>query len=181
MIRLRGSLSRGWLQSHAEDRVSLADWKRTVLEQLATTLKRHGFRKKGLTFVAARDGATLLISLQSSRSSTATQLRFTINLGIVIDALADPRGGGIWDAHWQQRLGFFMLERQDHWWVCATDDEARRAGAEVAALVAEKALPEMERLASPHALEAVWASGECTGITDRQRLDFLDALRANRP
>jgi hypothetical protein len=82
----------------------------------------------------------------------------------------------VWDAQWYARIGFFMPEAQDFWWTCSSDESAERAGSEIAALLESCALPEMERLASPTAMAALWKSGRSPGLTDRRRTEYLAEL-----
>ena len=151
-------------------------WKKLVVLPVADLLKRHGFRKSGLNFSAARSGLTLLVSLQSSTGSSNNSLKVTCNLGIIVDRLANGPNKGMWNSHWRQRIGFFLPEPRDHWWECASDDEARRAGEEIATLLAANALPVVEQLATPVALSALWSSGHSPGLTDNQRVEYLSQL-----
>ena len=145
---------------------------------MAEILKLRGFRKAGLSFSAARSGVTLLVGLQSSTGSSQGALRVTCNLGIRVERLADRPGSSVWEAHWRERIGFFLPAPHDHWWVCASDDEARLAGRGIADLLESRALPEMERLSSLTALAALWSSGRSPGLTEGQRIDYLSQLRA---
>ena len=159
--------------------MALDAWKKLVAAPVADVLKPRGFRKSGLTFSAARSGVTLLVNLQSSTGSTQAALKVTCNLAIQVDRLADRPGTSVWDAHWRERIGFFLPEPRDHWWACGIDDEARQAGREIAAVLESRALPAMEQLASPAALAALWSSGRSPGLTERQRLDYLSRLSAS--
>jgi hypothetical protein len=71
-----------------------------------------------------------------------------------------------------------MAEPYDRWWTCTSDQDAKRAGREIATLLEIRALPEMERLASPMAMAALWKSGRSPGLTDGQRVEYLSELRA---
>ena len=158
--------------------MALVAWKKLVGAPVTEVLKRRGFRKASLTFSAVRSGVTLVVNLQSSTGSSSEALKVTCNLGIRVDRLANRPGTSVWDAHWRERIGFFLPEPQDHWWECASDDNARQAGREIAALLEAKAIPAMEQLASPAALAALWSSGRSPGLTERQRVDYLSELLA---
>ena len=151
--------------------MALDAWKKLVAAPVAEVLKRRGFRKSGLNFSASRSGVTLLVNLQSSTGSSQDALKVTCNLSIRVDSLTDRPGTSVWEAHWRERIGFFLPDPHDSWWECASDQDARQAGREIAALLEARALPTMEQLATPGALVALWSSGRSPGLTDRQRLD----------
>lgn len=155
--------------------MSLSDWKKLATAPLAALLKTHGFRKKGLRFSARRDRCALVLWLQSSMSSNRDQLVITCNCEIWLDSLD---GEKVWGPHWSERIGFYHDHPCDHWWTCTNKEEAIASGEEISTLVGSRALPEMERLASPDALQRLWASGKCPGLTEFERLKYLAQLRA---
>src|SRR5690242_20413715 len=108
--------------------MSLADRKKLAAAPIAELLKPRGFRKSGLNFSATRDEATLLVSLQSSTGSTQDVLKMTCNVAIQLRQLAPRSRPAVWDAHWRERIGFFMSEPRDFWWTCASDAAAEQAG-----------------------------------------------------
>lgn len=161
--------------------MSLTHWKGLVGAPISGLLKQRGFRKSGRKFSSFRPEATLLVALQSSVGSTQEVLRITCNLAIVLQALGSRDRHDIWDSHWRERIGHFMPEPRDHWWVCSTDDSAMTAGREMAALLESQALPEMERLASRAAMIALWSSGRSPGLTEYQRTKYLRELAQDNP
>jgi hypothetical protein len=161
--------------------MGLPEWKKLVAAPVAALLKQRGFRKSGMTFAADRPGAVLVVSIQSSTSSTQGSLKVTANVGISLDILAAKFGSGgrsVWESHWNKRIGSFLSSPEDHWWFCRSDAEATLSGEEMALLLETRALPEMERLGSPEALAALWATGACPGLTGVQRLEYLKIMRA---
>jgi hypothetical protein len=156
--------------------MSLTHWKSLVAAPISGLLKQREFRKSGLKFSSIRPEATLLVGLQSGAGTTQEGLRITCNLGIVLHALGSRDNHDIWDSHWRERIGYFMPEPRDHWWVCSTDDTAMTAGREMAALLESQALPEMERLASRAAMIALWTSGRSPGLTEYQCSQYLQRL-----
>src|SRR5689334_16929569 len=119
----------------AENRMSLTHWKGLVAAPISGLLKQREFRKSGLKFYAVRPEATLLVGLQSTVGSTREVMKITCNLAIVLHALGSRDNHDIWNSHWRKRIGYFMPEPRDYWWVCSTDDAARAAGREMAALL----------------------------------------------
>jgi hypothetical protein len=154
----------------------LEDWKKLVLAPVLPLLKARGYRKFGHNFSAVRTSATLWVNLQSSTSSTKAHLKITCNLGIVLHPLTDESRRSVYDAHWRERIGFFLPDPHDRWWICGSDSEAITAGQEIALLLENRALPEMDHLASPEAMAALWSSGRSPGLTDRLRRDYLAQL-----
>jgi hypothetical protein len=161
--------------------MSLAHLKGLVAAPITGLLKQREFRKSGLKFYSVRPEATLLVGLQSSVGTTREVLKITCNLAIVLHALGSRDNHDIWVSHWRKRIGDFMPEPRDHWWVCSTDDPARVAGREMAALLEGQALPEMDRLASGAAMIELWTSGRSPGITEYQRAQYLRELAKDRP
>ena len=161
--------------------MSLTHWKSLIAAPISGLPKQREFRKSGLKFSSVRPEATLLVRLQSSVGTTREVLRITCNLGIVLHALGSRDNHEVRDGHWRERIGYFMPEPRDHWWVCSTDDTARTAGREMAALLESQALPEMERLASRAAMVALWTSGRSPGLTEYQCAQYLRKLAQDRP
>jgi len=158
--------------------MSLDTWKKLVAAPVAQLLKPRGFRKAGLSFSAACPGVTLLVALQSSTGSTRANLQITCNVAVRLDQLATGPRLGVWDAHWRLRIGFFLSSPHDHWWPCTSDEDARCAGQEIAALLESPGLPVLEGLASPAALAWLWSSGRSPGLTEWQRAEYLARLVA---
>ena len=57
---------------------------RIILQHVANTLKPGGFHQSGSNFVRDDKATCLVIYLQKSRSSTETEVLFTLNLGIFL-------------------------------------------------------------------------------------------------
>jgi hypothetical protein len=160
----------------AENRMSLTHWKGLVAAPISGLLKQREFRKSRLKFYAVRPEATLLVGLQSSVGSTREVMKITCNLAIVLHALGSRDNHDIWNSHWRKRIGYFMPEPRDYWWVCSNDDAARAAGREMVALLKGQALSEMERLGSLAAMIALWTSGSSPGLTEYQCAQYLQTL-----
>ena len=161
--------------------MSLTHWKGLVAAPITGLLKQREFRKAGLKFYSTRPEATLLVGLQSSVGTTRKALRITCNLAIVLHGLGSHDNHDIWNSHWRKRIGDFMPEPRDHWWVCSTDDTAGAAGREMATLLESQALSEMERLASRAAMIALWTSGHSPGLTKYQCAQYLRKFGPDSP
>ncbi len=158
--------------------MSLEDRKKLVAKPIAELLKPMGFRKSGSNFVAKREAATLTINLQSSVGSSQDVLKITCNAAIHLNQISQASRPNIWNAHWQERIGFFMPEPRDYWWLCPSDEAAEQTGREIAALLEESVIPEIERLAVPAAMAAMWKSGRSPGLTAHQCTRYLNELAA---
>lgn len=145
----------------ALDRVKLL-----VRRALAPTLKRAGFRAKGVRFHRRQGASTQVVEVQSSAANSADEARFRVNAGVALDALADggrapatPMPAG---CDWSCCL----MENADAWWVvdrtCELEPlEARLEGA------AAKLVTLLDALCDPRALLA-----RRPGAEDRARLHY---------
>lgn len=161
----------------------LPELKKSFAAPIASALKPRGFCKQGMNFRALRPEAELIINIQSSRDSTADSLKVTVNLGIILNSIHEHFSSlnrAVWTAEWRQRIGHYIPGCSgDYWWICESDQEAARAGAEIANVLEKKALPEMEHLALTSNLVAYWRSGQGGGLTPpavQERLNYLDRI-----
>ncbi len=156
------------------------NFKKTILGRMHTLLKPLGFRKYGNSFSVTRGDALLFIQLQSSTRTTHDTLTVTVNLGIISIPLSKKQGfrthPNILDSHWKERIGRFLPEPQDKWWIVRTMAEAVTAGDEIVAILQASGLPTMNSLASTQQLRELWETGHCPGLTDFQRRRYLALL-----
>jgi hypothetical protein len=152
-------------------------YKKAIVEAIAGVLRPAGFKKSGAKFSRAVEGVIHLVTLQSSQSSTADSAHLTVNLGIWLPALDEPGGWpDIWQAHWQERIGFVMPAHGDVWWDVGSETEAAAAATEIARAVRSHALPTFDALSTVDALIALWRSGRSPGQTDRMARLYLEML-----
>ena len=165
---------------HPDGNMSSDIYKRIILTQLHTLLKPIGFRKKQQCFSAEQGDSALFIQMQSSMKSTKNVLVVTINLGIfsriIAESVGNTREPNILDAHWRKRIGSFMPDGSDKWWEVQSSDEADSCGGEITRILTNKALPQMQSLASTDRLKSLWEEGKSPGLTDYQRKQYLQAL-----
>ena len=151
-----------------------------VLFALTTCLKPRGYVKSGSTFRLRSPEIVSIVSMQSSTSSTSALAKVTINLGIHVLALQDPqrpeKNPSTSSAHWHQRIGQLMPEKNDVWWSIHTIDEAGSVAAEVVRRVEQFGLPALAQVSTVPALQQLWVSGHSPGITDGQRVRYLQQL-----
>ena len=147
-----------------------------LLKQIGSGLKPHGFSRKAGTFTRKSGDQFHFINVQSSMSTTAHLLKFTINLSIYSEAInqlfepGDDIGCRGWlDNHWQRRIGSLNGGTQDLWWTVTTEDDAHRYGAEVANLIASDGLSEFDRYCSTRTLLAYTAAASSGFQAERAR------------
>ena len=131
--------------------------KNLAKKNIAPLLKKHGFKKKDLTWNKAVDGFIQVIDFQMSRFSSAEEDNFTINLG-VFDSQT-------WQTCWlkepprfikeedcfprirvAQLLQEFSEEATDHWWICNAETDEESLGQEIADLLEAKCIPFLDSL-----------------------------------
>lgn len=161
---------------------------KTLLDSIHAVLKPRGFRKKGATFIKPMGGdVALLVNLQKSTSSDSASVRATVNLGVFSYAVSRacegtgiwalvPTTPSVWDCHWQERLGHLMPEMKDRWWEARSPAEAMQTGEEIAAALTTYGLPALDQVDSTDRLRALWESGRSSGLTEKQRQEYLAAL-----
>lgn len=99
---------------------------RPVVDAMGKVLRPRGYRKRGLTFWRDVGDVRQLVNLQRSTSSTASEVRFAINLAVLC-----PKALASWDseysvasAPWWDRIGSYGASGQDQWWSAASEEEA---------------------------------------------------------
>jgi len=143
-------------------------------------LKPHGYSKNGATFRLRSSEIVRIISLQSSMDSTSVLAKVTVNLGVHIVALQDPqrpeKNPSVWSTHWNHRIGDLMPEKNDVWWSIHNAAEAVSVATEITRCVEQYALPALAQVTSVQALRQLWESGRCPGLTEGQRIRYLQEL-----
>src|SRR5689334_19574065 len=79
-----------------------------MIRLVASRLKEAGFHRTGVTFFKSKDHNSAVIEFQRSVKSTANEIIFTINLGIISGDLIESwqsRKPNATDAHLKIRLG----------------------------------------------------------------------------
>lgn len=142
-------------------------------DEVAPRLRALGFKGSGQRFTLPSETHWAFVGFQRSAWSDRTALRFTINLTVVSKeewkrARADhsylgerpqanaAAGGPAWD----ERIGFLMPERRDHWWSMGAGEPSEGVAAGVIDAVERFALPELLRqiAGSPDARPSIWAN-----------------------
>ena len=148
---------------------------------VGTRLSAHGFSRRGLTLLKRASETTALIGLQSSTGSSSQRLKFTVNVGIKFEYLLSERekkSTSVWDSHLRWRLGQLLAQPNVTWCETPPGDNMLALGNDMALLIEETALPCINRYLDPRAAFALWESGQSPGLTDLQRVRFLERLKS---
>jgi hypothetical protein len=155
-------------------------------QRIATALESRGFtRRRALLAQRRASGNWLVIKFQKSRESTLSNVRLTLNVGVVSTVLARAAGGTLvaleamptaaW--HLLERIGRWTPAGDDRWWSIADEADVDVAVDEIErALVL--ALDELDGMVSDEQLRDLWLSERSPGLTDGQRLVHLGELLA---
>lgn len=153
-----------------------------VLNATWAILRDAGYSKRGTCFRIKSDGNVGMIDFQRSSDSSASAIKFTVNLGVVSGELLrrwDPEKDlmkeGISGAHLRERIGVLMPEKEDRWWT-VTSLPVAAIKAEVANLIATLVVPFVRQHAHDSDLIALWRTGRSPGLTEGQRVRNLAML-----
>jgi hypothetical protein len=130
---------------------------------ITSELRSRGFSRSGQTWTRTSGGVAHVIDFQRSRFSDPGTVKFTINMGVALDAIwrlysGDGLGGAIHEADCFPRfrvgevLGGFRREATDIWWTIAENNGSDEVAAEVKSAVLERCLPILDRLDSADAV-----------------------------
>lgn len=153
---------------------------------LARRLELYGFSSAGDMLVRKVRDTVVVLDIQKDRYSTKEEIRFTVNVGISVDALrvavAEAGGPSSTDVprpekgHWRSRLGRLLSEQGDTWWSVRDESTAQSVCEEVATSLIEVALPKIDMAASSDALVRSWQEGQGNGLTEYERRSNLAKL-----
>lgn len=155
------------------------DFKRIIIDRLATLLKSQNFKKSGNIFRLSNGELTYYISVQSSQSSTAGFLKFTLNIEIASASLYKLEDISLPEKdsrHFVKRIGDYFDKPQDKWWIVSNLQEAEVAAHEVTNILEAEVLPEFARFQTTNDLANLWRQNQCLGLTEKQRREYLSLL-----
>lgn len=150
----------------------------SLLDGFRPQMGECGYQKAGSVFRRVAGQNAGLVEFQQSSKSSAQEVIFTINCGVVLGALSledefQPKKATIPDAHVRNRVGFLMSEKRDIWWSLANDTDLVRLGAELLPILDESVIPYVDRYLDPANVIALWSSGVSPGLTEKQRSRYL--------
>lgn len=151
-------------------------------QALTPTLKADGYKKSAHTFRRTTDRCVQVLSVQASQYSGATELRFTINLGVyfpeVQAAMAGflawtpgPAGPTESECQVRARIGGLLPGGRDHWWTLRSAGPTAPVTAEVEAAFLQFGRPWLQAMtdleAARRATDAVTSAGIALALGDR--------------
>lgn len=148
-------------------------------------LKSEGFRANGTKLIRKVGEVLILLQFQRSQWNSKDECRFTINVGISLDALRtyfdDEQSGGSDEisremCHWHRRIGWLLPVQSDVWWTIHEDDDAELLSSEISTAIMNSVLPQLESLTKAEAFVKLWKSEKLSGLVEYQRLLNLARL-----
>lgn len=157
-----------------------------LLKSMVPLLKRHGYSRTVSTFRKRQDRNWGIINFQKSVSSNRFGIRFTVNLGVYSQTIAEfleplwgikssPKPIEM-DCHWRRRIGSLLSAPGDHWWNIFEDTPIDPLMREIQTHVMERAVPEIERHISDEQLMDFCLSSYEAGNRNFQMLRDLAIL-----
>jgi hypothetical protein len=152
-----------------------------LLSQLDDYFESEGFRHKKVTYSKNTEHHCQLVNWQISTDDLPGKIKFTINIGVhdlkLAKILEEDGRPDVWDCHFRQRVGFFLPEHNDKWWVVDSTLPVPQALVdELKSVLKEFVIPFLSRFSARDDLLNLWKTGVAPGQTDRQRLNFIDLL-----
>lgn len=154
-----------------------------LLATLDDYLFQEGFRRKKTTYGKKTEYYWLVINFQISTDDLPGKLKFTLNIGILdlrlAELLEEPVKvcPDVWACHMRERIGFVMPEHFDKWWVIdAQSPVSNDVTNEFLKILRDFVVPYTNRFSKKDDLLNLWKTGVSPGITDRQRINFIEML-----
>jgi len=156
---------------------------RHFVAPVRSALRAEGFSGSSSLFQRPSNDVVHLVQLQRSRYPAPATMKVTVNLAVWVNVLAPARAGHLDPpnepgAYWRERIGFLMQPRRDHWWSFSDVVESQKAGTEASVLLITAAMPVFQSLPNALAVRDLWRTGASPGITEFQRLKYLERLEA---
>lgn len=130
-----------------------------------------GFERRGNIYRKFATESVGLIDFQKSSSSSCSLLKFTVNIGVVLERLSledhfDPRRTKICDAHVRRRLGYFFDEKTDIWWTLQSQNDSEEICATIADVLVQRAIPAISKYMNVQEVIDLWKGGCAPGLTE---------------
>jgi Domain of unknown function (DUF4304) len=154
--------------------MSTKEYKQIIIEKLNACLKPLGFKREGNSYQLSNGDLTYYIILQSSMTSTSQLLKITVNIEIASAKLAmfdDDRMSMHLHRHYSKRIGRYLDEPHDKWFLINSTETALFASDQIVRLIITKVIPEFELLKSTDDLIS-----NPSGLTEMQRKRYLNLL-----
>ncbi len=159
--------------------MSSKDFKKIIVDKLSETLKPRHFKKSGNIFSFSNGDLTYFVGIQSSQNSTTETLKVTVNTEIasaLISKLDDISIPIKHQRHYTRRIGAYLDDSPDKWWIINNTDLAKKSANEISELIITKVIPTFDSLKTTDDLANLWRNGGYIGITQGERKNFLNLL-----
>jgi hypothetical protein len=159
------------------------NFKKKILEKLNTVLKPRRFKKNQNIFSFSNKDLTYYICVQSRGDSTTDVLKTTVNIEIASSKLTyldDMSIPGYLQRHFVKNIGNYSGMQQDKWWTIDNEAAALSAELEIADIITNKVLPEMDELKTTNDLAGLWQKHVSPGLTKYQSREYLSLLRMTK-
>src|SRR6202158_5809906 len=130
---------------------------------LTSVMKPRGFSRRGQTFYRRTGDNVALVNVQKSVKSTARNVRFTVNLGIVSGELLrffspnhTSKYPSVDTCHWRQRLGHLLPGNRDRWWTIHETTNISDLAEQFRMPLEELAIPELDVYVRDERLRHLW-------------------------
>ena len=156
-----------------------------VVETTAKNVDKLGFHRRGSILRIVTQGNAGIIEFQKSTKNTNNKIFFTVNLAVICGALLEPDQPSLekarsMGAHLRQRIGMLMPGRPDKWWEISEASTVGTLASEVSEVIATEGAPYVARYLDVNELVALWESGKSPGLTEMQRVRYLEKLKSQR-
>jgi len=158
------------------------DFKKIILDKLNNALKQKNFAKTGNSFISSNNELNYIINVQSSQSSNINTLKITVNIDIastILSKLEDTPLPEKHRRHFSERIGSYLNQPQDKWWIIENTNMANAVAIEIIELINNKIIPELDKLQTTHDLANLWRQGNSPGLTNFQRNKYLSLLKSS--
>lgn len=165
--------------NHLTEQLTAKDHKKRLTDEVFAILKEKGFKRTGMNFSLKQNDLMYFIQIQSSQSSTETVCKLTVNIGIAslkLCELTDIEKPNYLNSHWIKRIGYFLDQPTDKWWIMDNSTSADNASKEIADLLASRVLPNIFSFKTTSDLEDFWLKGNYQGLTEKRQEHYLKLL-----
>jgi|SRR5882762_3458305 len=164
-------------------RAALGDALDRIIEITAAEVAPLGFARRGTILRKFSQGNSGIIEFQKSIKNSGDKLLFTVNLAVICGELLEPEQPQLdkarsLDAHLRQRIGMLLSSRPDKWWEVSAAIDVSALANEISSLIFNEAAPYIERYLDTGELIALWESGKSPGLTETQRVKYLEAFNS---
>ena len=156
---------------------------KNIIDRLTINFKKNNFKKKATTFYFKEFENWGVINFQKSRDIIPNSAKFTINFGILSTKLRRTREDiapdvlpVIQDCHLIYRVGFFLPENKDFWWVVNSNTDTELLTNQLINITETIIIPTLRKQISDDALIDLWFGSQHSGITEFTSLIYLTIL-----